>query len=372
MTPQNVSLGGRPSAGNAGRRGTPERTPVAKVRPKKNRVRARGTVYTGSMRWWHSNRRTVWSAAVLAVAALAAVAFVAIAGDASLVFDDSAMSRAAAKATELPAETARLVPGSEGEPPQFGRRRRNRAPRYADPNAPIDGSFVFARIMYQSVRYENLGQGWYTDYPEGDQNYMNRFREFTTADVRFTPTGYPDHVVLTLYDEELFKYPFVFMSDVGTAGFDDMEVTRLREYLLKGGFLWVDDFWGWQAWDHWVYQIGRVLPPDEYPILDVEVDHPIRQLLYPIEEIPQIPSIQWWRRSGRYTDYATSERGAESATPHLRAIVDNNGRVLVLMSHNTDIADGWERENEDFEFFESFSFPAYAVGINVGIYSMTR
>jgi hypothetical protein len=92
-------------------------------------------------------------------------------------------------------------------------------------------------------------------------------------------------------------------------------------------------------------------------------------MLYPIESIPQIPSIQWWRRSGRYT---TSERGAESATPHLRGISDSEGRLLVLMSHNTDIADGWERENEDFEFFKSFSFPAYAVGINVGLYSMTR
>jgi hypothetical protein len=223
--------------------------------------------------------------------------------------------------------------------------------------------------MYQSVRSEDLGQGWYTDYPDGDTNYMSRFDEFTTTPVEYTDTGYPDHVVLTLYDEELFNYPFAFMSDVGTVGFDDVEVERLREYLLKGGFLWVDDFWGWAAWDQWTHEIGKALSPAEYPIFDIPPDHPIRQMLYPIDEIPQIPSIQWWRGSGRFT---TSERGAESATPHLRGIADPNGRLLVLMSHNTDIADGWERENEDFEFFENFSFPAYAVGINVGIYSMSH
>jgi len=252
--------------------------------------------------------------------------------------------------------------------PQFRRRRRT-PPRYPDPNAPNDGSFSFARVMYTSVRYEALGQGWYTDYPEGDKNYMSRLQEFTLTHVRGLPAGYPDHVVLTLYDEELFKYPFIFMSDVGTIGLDEVEVERLRAYLLKGGFLWVDDFWGNAAWDQWSREIGRVLPPAEYPILDIPPDHPIRQMLYPVDKFPQIPSIQWWRSTGRYS---TSERGAESATPHMRGISDHNGRLMVLMSHNTDIADGWERENEDFAFFENFSFPAYAVGINVALYSMTR
>lgn len=265
------------------------------------------------------------------------------------------------------AESVKAAEPREGAP-QYGRRRRA-APRFPDPNAPIDGDFVFARVMYQSTRYEPLGQGWFTDYPEGDRNFMTRFDEFTTARVRRTGAGTPDHVVVTLHDEELFKYPFIFMSDVGTVGFDSVEVDRLRQYLLKGGFLWVDDFWGWQAWDQWRREIGRVLPPEEYPILDVPADHPLRQMLYDVAEIPQIPSIQWWRRSGRYT---TSERGADSATPHLRSISDNDGRVLVLMSHNTDIADGWERENEDFEFFDRFSFPAYAVGINVGVYVMSH
>ena len=251
---------------------------------------------------------------------------------------------------------------------QYWRRRRRRTPRYPDPNAQLDGSFVFARIQYTQVRQEYLGTGWTTDYPDGDRNFMRRLEEFTKA--RVSRSGdYPNHVVVTLYDEELFDYPFIFMSDVGTIGLDPLEVERLRDYLLRGGFLWVDDFWGVAAWDHWRREIGRVLPPDEYPILDIEADHPIRQMMYPIAEIPQIPSIQWWRRSGGYT---TSERGFESEIPHLRGITGKSGRLMVLMSHDTDIADGWERENEDWSFFEQFSFPAYAVGINVALYAMSH
>ena len=107
----------------------------------------------------------------------------------------------------------------------------------------------------------------------------------------------------------------------------------------------------------------------EYPIVDITPDHMIMHALYVVEEIPQIPSIQWWRMNGRR---GTSERGRESATPHLRAIFDEEGRPLVMMTHNTDIADGWEREGEDDEFFYSFSPDAYALGINLVLYSLSH
>jgi hypothetical protein len=330
------------------------------------RVAAVTSGYTGTMRACVTTRARILATAGLVVCALAAVVWVSAARPPTPPGDgESAVARG-------PGHLVSTAGSNAGAPaaatPQFRRRRRT-PPRYPDPNAPNDGSFSFARVMYTSVRYEALGQGWHTDYPEGDKNYMSRLQEFTLTRVRGLPGGYPDHVVLTLYDEELFRYPFIFMSDVGTVGFDEVEVERLRAYLLKGGFLWVDDFWGNAAWDQWTREIGRVLPPGEYPIVDIPPDHPIRQMLYPVDKFPQIPSIQWWRSTGRYS---TSERGAESAVPHMRGISDHNGRLMVLMSHNTDIADGWERENEDFEFFENFSFPSYAVGINVGLYSMTR
>ena len=159
------------------------------------------------------------------------------------------------------------------------------------------------------------------------------------------------------------------MSDVGTAFFSSEEIAGLRTYLELGGFLWVDDFWGPTAWTNWSELIGEVLPPSEYPIRDIPLSHPIFSSLYQVEEIPQIPSIQFWRRSG---GSSTSERGADSGEPHFRGISDADGRLMVFMSHNTDIADGWEREGESVEFFHNFSIDAYAVGINVVLYAMSH
>jgi hypothetical protein len=115
-------------------------------------------------------------------------------------------------------------------------------------------------------------------------------------------------------------------------------------------------------------QIGRVLPEPEYQIRDVPLDHAIFRTQFDVKEVPQIPSIQFWRQSGG----GTSERGSESAVPHMRMISDTHGNIMVLMTHNTDITDAWEREGEDPNFFYSFSPVGYAVGINVMMYAMTH
>jgi hypothetical protein len=142
----------------------------------------------------------------------------------------------------------------------------------------------------------------------------------------------------------------------------------LREYLLKGGFLWVDDFWGEAAWAQWVAEIQRVLPPNEYPIKAITPTHQVFRVFFQVPKLPQIPSIAHWRRSGG----GTSERGSESAVPQMYAISDSNDRIMVLMTHNTDISDAWEREGEDPRFFYQFSPDGYAVGINVLMYTMTH
>lgn len=240
-------------------------------------------------------------------------------------------------------------------------------PRFATPE-DFDGRFNFCRVMYDSVRREPNGQGWWTDYPNADLNMSLRLSELTKTLVAVDEEGEPKHVVVRLTDETLFRCPFVVMEDVGTAWFSEQEAERLRSYLLKGGFLWVDDFWGSRAWDAWAAEISKVLPPGEYPILDVPAGHPIRHALYDVDRIPQIPSIQFWRRSGGMT----SERGYDSAEPHMRAISDARGHVMVLMTHNTDISDAWEREGEDRDFFYTFSVEGYGVGINVLLYAMSH
>lgn len=233
--------------------------------------------------------------------------------------------------------------------------------------APAErGGFSFCRLLYTSVRREYGGQGWRTDYPTADHNLMLRLSQFTTTPVNKWDDGELGFVVIRATDPLLFQCPFLFASDVGTAEFDEAEVERLRAFLLKGGFLWVDDFWGDRAWAEWTLQLKRVLPG--YEIVELAPDHRLFSAFYQVARVPQVPSIQFWRESGG----ATSERGPESAVPRMYAVFDDNERLMVLMSHNTDIADGWEREGEDPRFLDAFSPDAYAVGINVAVWSMMR
>jgi len=230
----------------------------------------------------------------------------------------------------------------------------------------VPGGFTFCRLQYTSVRSYPRGLGWSTDYPGGDFNLTLRLSELTTTWISGWEHGDPGIAVVQATDPDLFRCPFLFTSDPGTMGLSQAEADALRDYFMKGGLLWVDDFWGDSAWDSWTREITRVLP--DFPIVDIPMDHPLMSIVYQVDRVPQIPAIQFWRSSGGQT----SELGAESAEPHLRAIFDDGGRIMVLMSHNTDIADGWEREMDDDHFFQLFSPDAYAVGINVLVWSMTH
>jgi hypothetical protein len=234
-------------------------------------------------------------------------------------------------------------------------------------NGVVDRGFTFCRLLYQSVRSEAMGHGWNTDYPASDHNFVVRLEELTTTKPARFDDGQPGYAVVRPEQDEMYQCPFLFMSDVGTVGFDEYEVERIRDYLMKGGFIYVDDFWGEWAWSHWVGELEKILPG--MPIVDIDPQHMVMHALYDVAEVPQVPSIQFWRRTG---GRSTSERGSASATAHFRGIFDDDGRPLVLMTHNTDIADGWEREGEDRDFFYTFSPDSYALGINIVLYSMSH
>ena len=253
---------------------------------------------------------------------------------------------------------------------QFGFRGRGfyRVPPRLPQADTFEGRFNFCRVMYRSWYREAGGTGWSTDYPDADINFSIRLSELTKTPVSFDREGEPRFVVVPIMDPALFRCPWAIVEDGGTASFDDQEVQQLRNYLLKGGFIWSDDFWGPRAWDNWEGQIAKVLPPDRYPVIDIPQDHVVYRTLFEVHKIPQIPSIQFWRQSGGLL----SERGKDSATVHFRGINDEHGRLLVLMTHNTDIADGWEREGEDPNFFYSFSPDSYAVAINILMYAMSH
>jgi hypothetical protein len=237
------------------------------------------------------------------------------------------------------------------------------------PNLPwvYDGDFVFCRLAFSESR-DGDGGGWSVDYPRADLNFPFRLGELTSARISHDARGDANHVVVTPTDPHLFQCPFVMMTEPGRAYFSDEDAAALRQYLEKGGFLWADDFWGEYAWAIWEREIRKVMPASEYPIFDVPMSHPIFNMKYLIHKIPQIPSITFWFGSG----FQTSERYADSAVPHVRAIENAQGHIIVLMTHNTDFGDAWEREGDDRRYFDTFASAGYAFGVNVFMYAMTH
>jgi hypothetical protein len=247
---------------------------------------------------------------------------------------------------------------------------RGEPPRFATP-ALRDGTFHFCRLMYphHPDRFEQGGTGWTTDYPGADINFSVRFSELTKAAVGRDHDNEPEYfVVRSSGDEALFDCGFVTMEDAGVALLSEQDVVQLRKYLLKGGFIWNDDFWGSAAWDNWMEQISRVLPPNQYPVVDIPATHAMFHTQFNVDHVLQVPAIQMWRRLGG----GTSERGQDSAVVHTRGIFDEKGRLMVLMTHNTDISDTWEREGEDKEYFYRFSPEGYAIAIDVMLYVMSH
>lgn len=236
----------------------------------------------------------------------------------------------------------------------------------------FDGSILFCRGYYNSTRQEANGAGWFTDFPGADNNFLVRLSELTLAHVKFDEKRVPIHVTVRLDDREMLpKCPILYMEDVGTLSFNSDAVTNLQHYFAQGGFLWVDDFWGDLAWDQWEYEIRRVLPSADYPMIDIPNDHAILHQLYDIKDgIWQQSTVGIWSEPG----HPTSERGAESATPHFRGILDDHGRIIVAMTHNTDIADGWEEAEwgEYNAYANEFSARSYALGVNIWLYAMTH
>jgi hypothetical protein len=277
------------------------------------------------------------------------------------------MRRARRSAAVLVTSTV-LILGAEVALGQFGRGFGSRVPPRFPTAESFDGRFNFCRVMYQSGRRDGSGNGWTTDYPDADINFSIRLSELTKTPVSWLRGREPNHLVVRLTDPYLFQCPFVLISDVGELYLSVEEAARLRQYLDKGGFLWADDYWGSWAWAAWAEEIAKVLPPGEFPIRDVDPSHPIFRTMFEVKEFPQIPSINSWRGMGG----STSELGPDSAIPSIRAITDRKGRMMVLMTHNTDISDSWEREGEDPQYFYSFSPGGYAVGINIVVYAMSH
>jgi hypothetical protein len=231
----------------------------------------------------------------------------------------------------------------------------------------FNGAFIFCRLYFDTHQWGD-GGNWSVDYPRSDINLSFRLSELTTTSVSRHPTDEFNHVVVTAADPLIYHCPFVMMTEPGRADFSQAEAANLRTYLLKGGFLWIDDFWGTEAWENLADQMAAVLPPSQYPIRDLPLDHPLFRALYEVRRVPQIPNIGFFLGTGG----ATSEAGYDSAEVHARAISDDRDNIMVLITHNTDFGDAFEREGFNHQYFLAFAAEGYAFGINAIVYALSH
>jgi hypothetical protein len=243
---------------------------------------------------------------------------------------------------------------------------RNGVPDWdVDPQFKKD-VFTFVRVRYSSGYggrgYGRRGGDWATDYPDSDLNFSFRLQQLTSLKVD------PQPKIVELTDDELFDYPFIYMIEPGNLQFEEEEVVALRRYLENGGFLMVDDFWGEAEYDNFYREIKRVFPNREP--FELPIEHPVFNCVYQLKEKPQVPSIGMAQR-GRSSGITWERYDAREV--HYKAITDDRNRIMVMICHNTDLGDGWEREGEDEWYFKEFAEKkSYPMGINIIFYAMTH
>jgi hypothetical protein len=227
--------------------------------------------------------------------------------------------------------------------------------------------FTFARIRYSEGGrgfWGRRGGRWATDYPDADLNFSYRLQQMTSMKVH--PTG----VVLEISDPELFRHPFIYIVEPGNLTFTDEEVPILRRYLLNGGFLMIDDFWGDDEWENLADELARVFP--DRAIFDIPRSHPVFHSVFAIPDDLnlQVPDVFRGTQS-QFTGITWERSDAQQA--NFRGLNDDKGRLCVMICHNTDNGDGWEREGENQYYFREFSEKkAYPLGINIIFYALTH
>ena len=217
--------------------------------------------------------------------------------------------------------------------------------------------FYFTRAVYSSYGrgWGGRSRSWAIDYPKSDRQFLTVLKRLTNLD------AYDDENAILLNDPQIRRFPFLYALEVGYMSMSQPEVEGLRDYLLAGGFLVIDDFWGSQEWAQFEFQMKLVFP--ERPIIDLDLDHTVFNTFYEIDEILQVPAY------GRYYGGQTWER--DGYVPFVKGIEDDDGRLMVIINWNTDLGDAWEwAEQPDYPV--PYSTFAFQMGVNMIVYAMTH
>jgi hypothetical protein len=229
--------------------------------------------------------------------------------------------------------------------------------------------FTFVRIKYSdkgnplTARRSRFGRSgtWATDYPDADLALCRQIEKLTNLKA--------EPVVLELTDKKLSDFPFIYLCEPGRLQFTEAEVAALRTYVEDGGFLMVDDFWGDEQYESFRKELARVLPKRE--LVDLPLEHEIFHCVFDLKEKPQAPSISA-ALHGR-AQGITYEGGPDTRQANYRAVFNDAGQMMVLMCHNTDLSDGWERATAHEWYGQEFSAKrAFPMGVNIVFYALTR
>ena len=238
------------------------------------------------------------------------------------------------------------------------------------PDYQVPAEFVVGRLMYPPCEYCRFGRrfgmgddwtqgmtSWTVDYPRGDRDFARLLRRLTRIDVRSVeqPVNLDD-------GDDVYYWPFLIAGLPGSWELTDTQAKKLRDYLLRGGFLVCDSFFGTDEWDVFVAGIKRVFP--DRPIVDLPADHPVFHTVYDLSNTKQIAQYQSLR--GRGVPYRN-----DGAVPHWRGILDDNGRLVVLIAFNNDMGDGWQWQDEPTYPLDDANF-SIKLGVNIVVYAMTH
>lgn len=231
----------------------------------------------------------------------------------------------------------------------------NPAPIPADANEKTE--FVFARLRYPMSRgsfFYRRGS-WSTDYPKADRQFVQGVRRLTRIHTRSIEQ------VVDFDGDEVFDYPWMYITEVGHWDWDERQAKRFREYLLKGGFAMTDDFHGSDEWEVFTYGLNKVLP--HRPVVDLQNKEHIFHVLYDLDDRFQVPGIQMF--------YSGSPYEQDGVEAKWRGVYDDKGRVVMAICHNMDLGDAWEWADWP-RYPEKYASLAYRIGVNYIIYAMTH
>lgn len=219
--------------------------------------------------------------------------------------------------------------------------------------------FVFVRLIYNGLIQvsPHYIKNWYTDYPKGDKQLIAALRRLTQLDIA------ENERAIAIADPALFRYPFVYTSEPGQMILTSKDAAIMREYLQRGGFWMLDDFWGSFEWGNLEAEMKKILPDAE--IKDIPLDHPIFSEVFKVERLRQVPSAAYFFNPGGIT------WEQDGFVPQCKGIWDKDGRLVVVINHNTDLGDAYQWMDLP-EYPYEFSSYAYRMAVNTIVYALSH